>query len=80
MTLTETKTTDHASTVTPQQHHAKADEHLELAAKSHKEVVKMIDSKDHKGASDHTKVANAHVVSATEHVTAAAHKLSVVAK
>lgn len=79
MTLTETKTHDGAS-VTPQQHHTKAAEHLELAAKSHKEVAKLISSNDHKGAVAHTKVASEHVASAEQHVSQAAKKIAAVAK
>jgi len=34
----------------PEQHHSKAAEHLELAAKAHKEVAKLIGANDHTGA------------------------------
>ena len=79
MTLTETKHKDN-SAVTPQQHHTQAAEHLDLAAKSHKEVAKLIGSNDHKGAAEHVKVATQHVANAQEHVIAAAKKTAEVKK
>jgi len=80
MTLNETKTHDTAATVTPQQHHTQAAEHLEHASKSHKEVAKLIGSNDHKGATAHAKVASEHVAKAEEHVNAATKKLASLTK
>jgi len=55
----------------PEQHHNKAAEHLELAAKSHKEVAKLITANDHTGAQAHVKVAQEHLVHAHTHAEAA---------
>ena len=52
----------------PEQHHSKAAEHLELAAKSHKEVAKLMGANDHVGAQTHAKVAGEHFVKAQEHM------------
>ena len=51
----------------PEQHHSKAAEHLELAAKSHKEVAKLITANDHTAAQAHAKVAEEHLSKAKEH-------------
>ena len=51
----------------PEQHHSKAAEHLELAAKSHKEVAKLITANDHTAAHAHAKVAEEHMSKAKEH-------------
>jgi hypothetical protein len=61
MTFNEAKTP--ATPVKAEPHHAKAAEHLEYAAKSHKEVSKLL------GANDH--VAQEHMDKAHEHVEAA---------
>ena len=45
----------------PEQHHNKAAEHLELAAKSHKEVAKYIGANDHAAAQTHSKTAHEHM-------------------
>jgi hypothetical protein len=63
----------------PEQHHSKAAEHLEHAAKSHKEVAKLIGANDHAGAQAHTKVAHEHLTQAQTHVEAA-KKTTTVAK
>jgi len=55
----------------PEQHHSKAAEHLELAAKSHKEVAKLIGANDHTGAQAHAKVAQEHLTQAQTHAEAA---------
>ena len=55
----------------PEQHHSKAAEHLELAAKSHKEVAKLIGANDHTGAQAHVKVAQEHLTQAHTHAEAA---------
>jgi hypothetical protein len=55
----------------PEQHHSKAAEHLELAAKSHKEVAKLIGANDHTGAQTHAKVAYEHMTQAQTHAEAA---------
>lgn len=80
MTLNEVKKVDTTSATTPEQHHVKAAEHLELAAKSHKEVAKLIGSHDHAGATAHVKVATEHVAQAHEHAATAAKKVSAAAK
>lgn len=80
MSLNEIKTHDTSTAVTPQQHHTQAAEHLELAAKSHKEVAKLIGANDHKAAQAHTLVAKEHMVKAQEHVTEAVKKTPTVAK
>jgi hypothetical protein len=74
MTVNEVKPHDTSSAVTPHQHHTQAAEHLELAAKSHKEAAKLIGASDHKAAHEHVKTAHAHVAKAQEHVVAAAAK------
>ena len=80
MSLNEIKTHDTSTAVTPQQHHTQAAEHLELAAKSHKEVAKLIGANDHKAAQAHTLVAKEHVVKAQEHVAEAVKKTPTLAK
>jgi hypothetical protein len=74
MTL-ESKTTvtpAHAPTLLkPEQHHSKAAEHLELAAKAHKEVAKLISANDHTGAHAHVAVAHEHLTHAHTHADAA---------
>jgi hypothetical protein len=80
MTLNETKTHDTSTTATPQQHHTQAAEHLELAAKSHKEAAKLIGANDHAAAHTHVKTAHEHMAKAQDHAveatkkTASAHK------
>lgn len=49
-------------------HHSKVAEHLELAAKSHKEVAKLIGANDHAAAQTHAKVAGEHFAKAQEHM------------
>ncbi len=70
MTL-DTKTTAESTAVKPEQHHAKVAEHLELAAKSHKEVAKHIGANDHAAAQAQAKVADEHFAKAQEHMTSA---------
>ena len=53
--------------VKPEQHHTKVAEHLEMAAKSHKEVAKLITANDHTAAQAHAKVAEEHLTKAKEH-------------
>lgn len=50
--MTFEQTPSHAipASTTPQQHHAQAAEHLEIAVKSHKEAAKMLGLHDAKGA------------------------------
>jgi hypothetical protein len=79
MSLNEIKTHDTSKAVTPQQHHTQAAEHFEHAAKSHKEVAKLIGANDHAGAQAHTKVAHEHLTQAQTHVEAA-KKATTVAK
>lgn len=55
----------------PEQHHSKVAEHLEMAAKSHKEVAKLIVANDHTGGQAHVKVAQEHLSQAQTHAEAA---------
>ena len=55
----------------PEQHHTKAAEHLEMAAKAHKEVAKLISANDHTGAHAHVAVAHEHLTHAHTHADAA---------
>jgi len=55
----------------PEQHHSKAAEHLELAAKAHKEVAKLIGANDHAGAQAHVAVAHEHLTHAQTHADSA---------
>jgi hypothetical protein len=55
----------------PEQHHTKVAEHLESAAKSHKEVAKLIGANDHAGSQAHAKVAQEHWTQAQTHADAA---------
>jgi hypothetical protein len=64
----DTKTPAASTAVKPEQHHTKVAEHLELAAKSHKEVAKLMGANDHVGAQTHAKVAGEHFVKAQEHM------------
>ena len=68
---TPTTPTPSPATLKPEQHHTKVAEHLELAAKSHKEVAKLIGANDHTGASAHVKVAQEHWTQAQTHADAA---------
>jgi hypothetical protein len=54
-----------------EQHHSKAAEYLEHAAKSHKEVAKLTGTNDHAGAQAPAKVAHAHLTQAQTHAGAA---------
>ena len=49
MTFEQVKTTPIPATTTPQEHHSKAAEHLDIAVKSHKEAAKLLGANDHKG-------------------------------
>jgi hypothetical protein len=55
----------------PEQHHSKAAEHLELSAKAHKEVAKLMTANDHTGAQAHIKVAQEHLAHAQTHAESA---------
>ena len=70
-------TTKHDTTTanSEQQHHVQAAEHLELAAKSHKEAAKLISAGDHKAALQCVEKAKTHTTHASEHVMEA-HKKS----
>jgi capsule polysaccharide export protein KpsE/RkpR len=74
MTLHETKAHDTSTAATVQQHHTQAAEHLELAAKSHKEAAKLVGANDHTAAHAHVKTAQEHVAKAQDHVVEAAKK------
>jgi hypothetical protein len=72
MTFNDPKTTaTPAAPVKAEQHHAKAAEHLEYAAKSHKEVSKLLSANDATAAKAHVKVAQEHMDKAHEHAEAA---------
>jgi hypothetical protein len=71
MTFNDPKTSTPATPVKAEQHHAKAAEHLEYAAKSHKEVSKLLGANDHVAAKAHVKVAQEHMDKAHEHAEAA---------
>ncbi len=55
----------------PEQHHSKAAEHLELAAKAHKEVARLIGTNNHSGAQTQVTVAHEHLTHAHTHADAA---------
>lgn len=80
MTFTATKPHDTSTATTTQQHHTQAAEHLELAAKSHKEAAKLIGANDHTAAHAHVKTAQEHVVKAQDHVVESAKKTTAAAK
>jgi hypothetical protein len=72
MTFETQKSTSPAMpTLKPEQHHTKAAEHLELAAKSHKEVAKCIGTNDHAAAQAHSKTAHEHMTQAHAHADVA---------
>jgi hypothetical protein len=64
---TKTPTTPATTALKPEHHHTKVAEHLEMAAKSHKEVAKLITANDHTAAHAHAKVAEEHMSKAKEH-------------
>jgi hypothetical protein len=68
------------ASTTPQQHHAQAAEHLEIAVKSHKEAAKLLGANDQKGAEAQAKIAHDHTAQAKEHMAEAAKKPLVAAK
>jgi hypothetical protein len=80
MTLNATTSHDTSTAATTQQHHTQAAEHLELAAKSHKEAAKLIGANDHAAAQTHVKTAHGHVTKAQDHVVEAAKKSASAAK
>lgn len=75
MTLHETKTHDTSTATTVQQHHTQAAEHLELAAKSHKDAAKCVGANEHAAAHTHAQVAQDHVVAAAKKTTSAAKQI-----
>ena len=79
MTLNETKTHDTSTASTAQQHHVQAAEHMEHAAKAHKEAAKLIGTNDHAGAQVQVKAAHAHAAKAQDHVIEATKKTAPVA-
>lgn len=80
MTFTAAKPHDTSTANTPQQHHTQAAEHLELAAKSHKEAAKLIGANDQTAAHAHVKTAHDHVAKAQDHVVEAAKKTTTAVK
>lgn len=80
--MTFEQTPSHAipASTTPQQHHAQAAEHLEIAVKSHKEAAKMLGLHDAKGAEAQAKIAHEHTQQAKEHMVHSAKKTPVAAK
>lgn len=80
MTLNESKTHDTSTASTAQQHHTQAAEHMEHAAKAHKEAAKLIGSNDHAGAQAHVKSAHEQAAKAQDHVIEATKKTAPAAK
>ncbi len=74
MTLNPATSHDTSTAITPQQHHAQAAEHLEVAVKAHKEAAKLIAANDHKGSEAQAKIAHDHTAKAKEHMLACAKK------
>jgi hypothetical protein len=68
---TQKSTSPAVAPLKPEQHHHKAAEHLELAAKSHQEVAKYIVANDHTAAQTHSKTAHEHMTQAHAHADAA---------
>ena len=73
MTLNANASHDTTTAATTQQHHTQAAEHLDHAAKSHREAAKLIGT-DHAAAQTHVKAAHAHMAKAQDHVLEAAKK------
>lgn len=80
MTLHDNKTHDTSSATTVEEHHKQAAEHLELAAKSHKEAAKLVAGNNHAASQTHVKTAHEHVAKAHDHVVEAAKKSAPAAK
>lgn len=80
MTLTATKPHDTSTANTAQQHHTQAAEHVELAAKSHKEAAKLLGASDHVAAHAQVKIAHEHLSKAQDHVVEAGKKTNSPAK
>ena len=80
MTFEHTKPQSIPASTTPQQHHAKAAEHLEIAVTSHKEASKLLGNNDHKGAEVQAKIAHEHTAQAKEHMAEAAKKPLIASK
>lgn len=74
MTLTNTKSQEIPKVGAEHEHHLKASEHLEIAAKSHKDAAKHLVAGDHKSAAQHASIAQEHTLQAGQHVTAMANK------
>ena len=80
MSFEQVKTTPIPASTTPQEHHAKAAEHLDIAVKSHKEAAKLLGANDHKGAEAQAKIAHEHTAQAKEHMSEAAKKPTITTK
>ena len=80
MTFNLTKPQDTAAAATSEQHHKQAAEHFEQAAKSHKEVVKLMGANDHASAQTQIKTAHEHAAKAQDHAVEAAKKSASVIK
>jgi hypothetical protein len=80
MTLNETKNHDTTTAQTAQQHHVQAAEHLEQAAKCHKDAARLLGSGDQTGAQLHVEKAKTHASQASEHVMEATKKSTSPAK
>lgn len=80
MTLNQAKPHDTSTAVTPEQHHTKAAEHFEQAAKSHKEAAKLIGANDHITAQAQVKTAHEHAAKAQDHVIEATKKTAPASK
>ena len=80
MTFEQVKTAPISASTTPQEHHSKAAEHLDIAVKSHKEAARLLGANDHKGAEAQAKIAHDHTAQAKEHMAEAAKKPATTAK
>lgn len=80
MTFNLTKPHDTSTAATSEQHHKQAAEHFEQAAKSHKEVVKLMGANDHVSAQTQIKTAHEHAAKAQDHAVEAAKKSAPVSK
>ncbi len=76
LSLNQPHTADLTVKTTAQDHHLKAAEHLDQAAKCHKETAKFMQDGDHHAASSHAKLAEEHSAHAAHQVIQASKKNS----
>lgn len=74
--FTQTYFPDDKKTQTVPQHHLKAAEHLDVAARSHKEAAKLLESGDQKAAELQLKIARNNVLRAGMQVIEAGKKMN----